>query len=434
MEPQGASLPSPHAYRTRNVFVVSIDGLRATEAFEAPNPADFIPNMNRLRQSGSLYRNVYNLSATWTTPANYSIVDGCLELTAPSMYYYRHFRPRFPTMFEYYRRANPDVPPEKVWAVVGERDCTIIGFSSHPYYGEAYAASVDETTMNEERADERTWSALQRRMDQYHPSLVFLQLGGIGLQVQYGWGAYLDGIKKADAVVNALWDKIQSDPYYRDQTTLLVTASQGRHDDQHGGFRESGGICEGCKHVFLLALGPDITAGAKFFQVRQLTDICPTVGELMGFDTPLCEGRVLGEMIVGYEARSPHVPSSPTADMAWPDESRITNSPGLVEQPRVAVNGSGLHLVWVDNRSGQRQVYYKTRSSSGEWSDDLQLSLGESEARAPAIAVDGDTVHVVWQDYQPGNWAIYHRQRAADGQWSAPDLVAESVEEGRASC
>jgi hypothetical protein len=442
--PQGSA---GSAYSTKYVFVVSINGLRATEAFGASDPALYIPRMNALRSQGSLYSNVYNLGGTWATPANYTIVDGCLELTAPSRYYYRYFHPIYPTMFEYYRRAYPDVPQEKVWAVVGAQDCTWITYSTHPYYAEDYGASMDVPNqhMNENRADEVNYDDLVRKMDRYHPSLVFCQMQGIQKSIEAGanWTTYLDKIKVVDRLVGQLWEKIQSDPDYRDQTTMLVMASQGRHDDGHGGWKGSGGICEGCKHVFILAVGPDITVGGKFDGFRQLTDICPTVGELMGFSTPFCEGSVLGEMIEGYPPRSQRAQSGSAVSANWLTETKITSSEGLVERPRIAVNGLGLHVVWVDDRSGHREIYYRLRpTGAADWGEDLQLSMSEREARAPAIAVDGDVAHVVWQEYRPvvgqdplaGNWAIMHRQRAADGTWSVPDLVVSSVVEGNREC
>jgi len=407
-------------YLTRNVFIVSVDGLNNSEAFDAPDPSVFIPNLNRMRAYGALYRNVYNLGGSWSTAANYGIVDGSLEIAAQSIYYYRHFRPRFPTVFEYYRRAYPEMPQDKVWAVVGMQDCTQIDFSSHPLYGEAYASSLDERTMNLNRPDEQTWSALQARMDQHHPSLVLFQLGGVAqLSEQYGWGGYLLGIEKMDRIIGQLWDKIQADPFYQDTTTLLVTSSHGWTREEHGCLSES------CKRLFLLAIGPDIRAGAEFTDMRRHTDICPTVGELLGFATPYCEGRVLHEMIDGYPGGD-GASGAPRA--TWQKETQLTHSSGHVEQPQIAVNGQGLHVVWVDDRSGRRQVYYTTRAGEDEaWSAALSLHPSEVEARAPAMTVDGDSVHIAWLDYVDGQWAVYYRQRSAAGEWSPVELVVDSV-------
>jgi hypothetical protein len=425
-----AVAPRANAYRTRNVFVVCIDGLRGTEAFDAEDPAQYIPHMwNDLRPQGSLYTNFYNLGATWTTPGNDTIVDGCWEIT-PNNEDWRDFRPACPTMFEYYRRANPELPQSKVWAVVGKNNLHHIAASDHPLYGLDYAASLD-CPRGSDRDDSVTWSQLQQIMKRDHPSLVFLHLGEVDHAGHSQWTWYLQAIHEADQIVNELWEKIQSDPYYSNQTTMLVTTDHGRHDDAHGGFHSHGGICQGCQRLFLLALGPDIRAGAEFSELRQQIDICPTVGELMGFDTPMAAGGVLREMLMEPATTAARRASSLSAQSIWQDETQITRSSGVVEQPDLAVSVSGLYLVWVDNRSGSREIYYKARSATtGQWSGDEPVSSSGIEARAPSIAVDGDSVHVVWQQLVAGNWLIYHRQRAGDGAWSEPDLVMESTVEG----
>jgi len=431
-----AVAPRAGAYRTRNVFVVCIDGLRGTEAFDAEeDPAQYIPHMwNDLRPLGSLYTNFYNLGATWTTPGNDTIVDGCWEIT-PNNEDWRDFRPGCPTMFEYYRRAHPEVSQSKVWAVVGKNNLHRIAASDHPMYGPDYAASLD-SPREADRDDSVTWSRMQDVIGRYHPSLVFLHLGevdhrGHGGDPKVGsWPLYLEAIRDADSIVNDLWNQIQSDPLYRDQTTLLVTTDHGRHDYEHGDFHSHSGICAGCQRLFLLALGPDIRAGAEVSDLRQQIDICPTVGELMGFDTPLAAGRVLREMLL-QPAPVACTALNRAASAAWQDESPVTHSSGVVQQPDVMVNDSGVHVVWVDDRTGSREVYYKVRSAStGQWSDDAPLTASGTEARAPSIAADGDSVHVVWQQLVAGNWLIYHRQRAGDGSWSEPDVVMESVAEG----
>ncbi len=424
-------------YHSRNVFIVCIDGIRGTEAFDADDPAEFIPNMwNNLRPQGSLYRNFYNLGATYTSPGNFTILDGCWEFVQNDSGW-RAFRPSNPTVFEYYRYSNPQVAQNQVWAVVGHNNLYYANFSEHPLYGQAYSAAIDFPGGGVERPDRLTWSRMQSIMDQHHPSLAFLHLGqvdqaGHGEPGSGNWPLYLQAIRQADQIVYELWQKIQSDEHYRDQTTLLVTTDHGRHDDQHGGFRGHCGICEGCKRLFLLALGPDIRRGEVFSDLRQQTDICPTVGELMGFDTPFAEGQVLREMLVGQDGgASVSLPLSPV--VAERGEARSTNLAATMEQPDIAVGTRGLHVVWVDDRSGQRQVYYKWRpTASSIWSDDVQLSSSATWAQYPSLVVDGETVHVAWQEYANGDWEIRYRRHNPDGGWLASEPVAVSSAEGSA--
>lgn len=407
------------AYRTSNVFIVSISGLRASEAFDAPNPAQYVPNLNRLRADGTLYREFYNLGATWTSAGSYAIAEGNWDLTGDTCFYYRNLYPRSPTMFEYYRKARPDVPANKVWVIVSSEDTEIVDHSTHPLYGEDYAASVD--TSYAWRADQVTYDRVIEKMQRHHPSLVYVQFNDVELKASQGWSMYLSAIAKADALVGQLWDAIQADPLYRDQTTLIVTTDHGRHDDEHGGFRNSGCTCEGCKRLFLLALGPDTPAGVEVTTFRQLIDICPTVGELLGLDTPFSEGQVLHEMLAAAPARQ-----APSARAAWTNVTRLTNA-GAVRKPQVAVEGGTVHVVWQDNRPDAPGIYYRQRpAGQSDWLLEERISDGQGIARAPSLVVDHNGAHVAWHDYRQGGWTVQVRSRRSDGVWTAAETVAVS--------
>lgn len=417
-------------FKTKNVFLVSIDGLRATEAFSAGNPNDFIPNMwNKLRPQGFLFRNLINLGATWTTPGNDAIVSGCWELT-PNTDGQLDFRPQYPTIFEYYRKAKPEITQEQTWAIVGKTNCSKVNYSDHPFYGEPLKASIDSPPDIYDRSDLETWSRTQAIMDQYHPSLVFLHLGDVDHYGHLQWNAYVNAIKQADRYVDDLWNKIQSDSIYKDQTTLIITTDHGRHTNSFGGH---GGICDGCKNTFLFAIGPDIKIGQESNSRKEQIDIAPTIGRLMGFETPLAQGSLLTEIFKDLPSSTPFS----FKDLGTRNEKRVTNNLNTdIETPEIAVNQKGIHIVWSDNRSGHKEVYYKMRPiNSNVWTEDLLLSESGVEARAPAIAADNSDVYVTWQDYRKGNWSIFYRNLNVSGIWSAPTLVTNSdLEWGNNSC
>jgi len=412
------------------VFLVSIDGLRGSEAFDAPDPAVFVPNLwHRLRPLGTIYQNFLNKAQTYTTPGNNTLVNGVWAF-APNIGEDVDLRAGDPTFFEYYRQAYPTVAREKTWAVVSKANVRLVDYSLHPAYGEFYGARLVRTPTGH---DPSAWAALQQVMDQAHPTLVFFHLGEVDIKGHSGnWLNYTTAISQADAIIGALWDKIQSDPAYKDQTTLIVTSDHGRFDDAHGGFSGHGGISESNKRLPFLAVGPGIRAGLVVTETRSQVDIVPTIGHILGFETPLAEGRVLIEMFSGVSSTLA-VPASTLASETWSlgQETRLTNAPGRSERPALAVASDGWHVVWADDRSGQRQVYYKHRPiTATTWTDDLLLSSNGVEARAPAIVAAPDGVHVVWHDYRDGNWTIMHRHRAANGDWSAETPVALSTVEG----
>ena len=103
---------------------------------------------------------------------------------------------------------------------------------------------------------------------------------------------YQEAIRNCDEQFWKLWSAIQADPYYRDTTTVFFVNDHGRHSED---FHSHGDHCDGCEHIMLLALGPDIKKGFVSDQEALQIDIAPTIGELLGVQTPLAKGRVLTE-------------------------------------------------------------------------------------------------------------------------------------------
>ncbi len=112
---------------------------------------------------------------------------------------------------------------------------------------------------------------------------------------QYLWAA-----QRTDQFIAELWQQLQKDPFYRNQTTLLITTDhgRGRHADSwshHGSVRAMAGYLqkltaaaavEGSDEIWLAALGPGIqpqgirTTATPWWQHQ----VASTVAELLGHD------------------------------------------------------------------------------------------------------------------------------------------------------
>jgi bisphosphoglycerate-independent phosphoglycerate mutase (AlkP superfamily) len=113
------------------------------------------------------------------------------------------------------------------------------------------------------------------------------------------WQGYLNGIKACDDYVKQVWEFIQSDPMYKDKTTLFITNDHGRHlNGINDGFVSHGDNCEGCRHIYLYAFGPDFKQNVIETQQRELIDINATILELLGLDEQLSDGEVMTELFV----------------------------------------------------------------------------------------------------------------------------------------
>jgi hypothetical protein len=270
------------AYSTKNVHVIVIDGARYSETFGDPTH-QFIPNIwNKLRPQGTLYTRFYNDSVTYTVPGHCSIVSGVwnnVPNDASAVI-------TSPTVFEYFRKEL-HAPPSDNYVILGKEKLHCLAASAHPDYGPAFGASVRFCVSPYE--DTLTWQNIKAVFTTHHPRLTITNLASVDVCGHNGiWEEYVRSIRVADSITNETWNLIQSDPVYKDQTTLIVTNDHGRHDGDAWSGHGCG--CDGCRHIMLLVIGPDIEAGKVDTVHRTLIDIAPTVGELMDFSTPLCNG------------------------------------------------------------------------------------------------------------------------------------------------
>ena len=298
------SAPTPRIaaenLQTQNVFLVVIDGVRYSETFGDPTH-QFIPHIwSDLKPLGTIYTSFYNkgkpYTKTVTVPGHSNLLTGAWQNIGNDA----KTRPTHPTMFEYYRKQL-GVDEAKTWVIVQHSNLFGITYSTHPQYGSGCGASLDSPALRKMKpnTDQATWKILQEAMDKHHPSLVLVNLGETdSAGHSEDWARYVNAIRNADNLVYQLWLRLQSDASYRDRTVLVVTNDHGRHlDGIKDGFRSHGDDCEGCRHVMLLALGPNIKQNYVVDAYREQIDICPTIGFLLGFATPFSTGDIMSEML-----------------------------------------------------------------------------------------------------------------------------------------
>jgi DNA-binding transcriptional ArsR family regulator len=118
--------------------------------------------------------------------------------------------------------------------------------------------------------------------------------------------------------------------------------------------------------------------------------------------------------------------------VTWEDDVRLTEDDNAYsEYPSIAVEGEVVHVVWEDLRDGNSEIYYLKSVDGGvTWEDDVRLTeddnVGSTE---PSIAVEGEVVHVVWTDYRDGNSEIYYLKSEDGGSsWGNEVKISDSDE------
>jgi hypothetical protein len=82
----------------------------------------------------------------------------------------------------------------------------------------------------------------------------------------------------------------------------------------------------------------------------------------------------------------------------------LSNNTGDSTNPNVAVSGRNLYVLWEDDSSGNSEIVMLRSTNNGaKFVTPRNLSNSPGESFDPRIAVSGSNVYVVWEDYGLGN-------------------------------
>jgi arylsulfatase A-like enzyme len=278
--------------RTQHVVVVVVDGTRYTETFGDSTHANIPITWNQLRPLGTLYTAFWNDGVTMTNSGHASILSG----TRQSLKNNGTELPHDPTVFEYLRKQT-GAPADQCWVILGKTKLKMLAFSDHKEYGSQFSASVKYSASEYDNhiALQNTTAVLSS----HHPKFMIVNVPAADEHAHNGHKAdYIRAIQEADTVVSSIWKAIQSDSLLRDKTTMIVTNDHGRHTTD---YTDHGDKCEGCRHITLLVLGPDTPAGVVDSSLHKQVDLAPTVGKLLGFETPYSVGGVIESVVAARE-------------------------------------------------------------------------------------------------------------------------------------
>lgn len=99
------------------------------------------------------------------------------------------------------------------------------------------------------------------------------------------YGAYLNAAHYTDRFLSELWDYLQSEPAYKNKTTIIVTCDHGRGADAEG-WKHHGQKVPEASQIWFAFLGPDTPAGGEMKNTPPLyqNQIAQTIAALLGLD------------------------------------------------------------------------------------------------------------------------------------------------------
>ncbi len=377
--------PPAAAQDVEHAFIIVIDGLRASEGFDDPQHEFVGALADELAPVGSVMTYMEVRAQTLTLPAHQVAVTGNYADYANLGAYEgrENFTPRTPTLFDAYRR-HTGAPADSCWVVsntylVGED----ADHSLMPGYGPDSGAQV-VTDYSYTLTDAWVWDQVAAAMDDSEVALMLVNLHEVDRDGHTeDWDAYTASASEASNAIVAFWEELQADPVYQDNTVLMVTTDHGRHlDGVEVGWRSHGCQCQGCRQVFLLAVGPGIRQGFSSDVSCSFADIAPTVAHLMGVPFPYHRARVLTEILE--------------------DGDQVDPGPGGSFKPRLwgssdlLIRTSERQDTSLSDEEGAHRVAVELSTDQGATWDATVVEGGGAVQHTPVAWTDGEVVLAGW--------------------------------------
>ncbi len=145
------------------------------------------------------------------------------------------------------------------------------------------------------RHDLLTYEYARNYIEQQHPRVMYLGLGESDEFAHKGhYDAYLQKIHQADAFIADLWYYVQTDPFYKDNTTFIITTDHGRGRKKNNWITHGFWIA-GSGETWLAMLGAGVKAEgeAKVRQQVYQKQLAATIAQILGLTFkvahPVCE-------------------------------------------------------------------------------------------------------------------------------------------------
>jgi len=129
-------------------------------------------------------------------------------------------------------------------------------------------------------------------MRTFAPDVMAVDFGEIDCAHYGSWSRYVEAIRRTDELTWRLWKETGQLEQYRGRTLLLILPDHGRELDRpghwgfihHSNFYNNEGADEGCRRVWMVALGPSVKPGCKIEKPVPITAAATTGLEYLGLE------------------------------------------------------------------------------------------------------------------------------------------------------
>ncbi len=136
------------------------------------------------------------------------------------------------------------------------------------------------------RNDMLTFLAAKEYMKSHHPKVLYIGFGETDEYAHHGnYDGYLQSAVAVDNYLSQLWYLVNSDPFYKNNTNLIVTTDHGRGDGKNSWTRHDM-FTKGSSNTWLLTLGPQFTKQGELKSKEAINteQIPQTIARLLGLN------------------------------------------------------------------------------------------------------------------------------------------------------
>ncbi|MCB4792834.1 MAG: hypothetical protein LHV68_13275 [Elusimicrobia bacterium] len=299
-----------------NIIVITIDGVRNSETINDPSH-QFIPILwNSMFKEGVLYKNLKALPFTFHTPAYISICTG-------KEYEFCWAAISSTSIFTYIGEKY-NLPKTKIWSIghypnVFYDDLKLkypscLSYMFGPRKMDIGDQFVKENPELAKEFDKNERMFLEKYIELRKKNILVWPDWDSNMEVLYGfankiinfykpvflyyvmsetetghydtYARYVLGLKGIDKRILGIWNLINTDPYYKENTYLFVNVDHSRDEN----YMEHDKAME---NVWLYVYGPGIKKGITIGREINSVDIFATLAYIMDVKTEKSDGKVL---------------------------------------------------------------------------------------------------------------------------------------------
>ena len=137
------------------------------------------------------------------------------------------------------------------------------------------------------RYDAITHNFAKTYLEEMRPKLLYIAYDETDEYAHEGkYDKYLNAANQLDQYVSDLWNWVQSNYYYKNKTTILITTDHGRGNKDIDSWRNHGSSVNGAEHVWMAVIGPDTPPKGEMTNHEKIysSQIASTIASFLGIE------------------------------------------------------------------------------------------------------------------------------------------------------